>query len=70
MSKQFFITEFWTGPEGQRQLYHSETTEQDPTLAIRNYPPGKFFSGKPVHLLIITFPVRQWAKPKLPPLTM
>jgi len=66
VSKQFFITEFWTGPDGHRQLWHSETTEADPTPAIRNYPPGKFFSGKPEHLLIITFPVSHWAKPGRP----
>jgi len=56
MTKQFFITEFWTGPDGHRQLWHSETSEADPTTAIRDYPPGKFFSGKPLNLLVVTFP--------------
>jgi hypothetical protein len=66
MSKQFFITEFWTGPDGHRQLWHSEMTETDPTRAIRDVPPEKFPPDKTEHLLIITFPVRHWAKPLNP----
>jgi hypothetical protein len=63
MKKEFFITEFWAGPDGHRQLWHSETTEADPTRAIREVMPGQFASLQTGPLLIITFPVRHWTKP-------
>jgi hypothetical protein len=62
MITSFFITEFWTGPDGKRQLSFSEATPEDPTEALRDFAELRLGEGWESHLLIITFPILAYVK--------
>ena len=63
MNAPFYITEFWTGADGQRRLWFSEATAEDPTELLRDFAQEQLAVGRPSSVLIITWKAGGWPKP-------